>query len=74
MRETKGNKKEVNKTESKNRGVLSSSPTKPKNNQSIKQEETGYQDRFHSEKKKKPPKKALTEEEAQKWVAQKAQM
>jgi hypothetical protein len=71
MRETKGNKNEVNKTESKNRGVLSSSPTKPKNTQSIKQEETGYQDSFHSEKKKKPPKKALTEEEAQKWVAQK---
>lgn len=80
MRETKGNKKEANKTESKHRGVLSSSPTKPKNTQSIKQEEKGYQDSFHSEKKKKqkkkkkPPRKALTKEEAQKWVAQKAQM
>jgi hypothetical protein len=79
MRETKGNKKEVNKTESKHRGVLSSSPTKPKNTQSIKQEEKGYQYSFHSEKKKKqkkkkPSRKALTEEEAQKWVAQKAQM
>jgi hypothetical protein len=80
MRETKGNKKEVNKTESKHRGVLSSSPTKPKNTQSIKQEEKGYQDSFHSEKKKKqkkkkkPSRKALTEVEAKKWVAQKAQM
>jgi hypothetical protein len=55
MRKTKGNKKEVNKTESKHRGVLSSSPTKPKNTQSIKEEEKGYQDSFHSEKKKKPP-------------------